>query len=117
MASILVMDDDQQVQAVLRGILDEAGSMVVIASNGQQGLQQFRREPANLVLPDIFSRSIVGWMIALREAAQLAEQLIAETVAKYALPPFSYKSTACVWCSLRRDRGRGAKTDGDHPAY
>lgn len=35
--SILVMDNDQQVQAVLRGILDEAGSMVVIASNGQHG--------------------------------------------------------------------------------
>lgn len=84
MALILVIDDDEQVQAIFRGILDEAGYRVVGASNGRQGLQQFRREPADLVLLNIFSRSVVGWMIALREAAQLAEQLIAETVAKYA---------------------------------
>ena len=32
------------------------------------------------VILDIFSRYVVGWMIALRESAQLAEQLIAETV-------------------------------------
>jgi len=37
-----------------------------------------------------------------------------------AIPPVAvlsslhYKSTCCVWCSLRRDRGRGAKSDGDH---
>ena len=59
MALILVIDDDEQVQAVLRGILEEAGYMVVVASNGRQGLQQFRREPADLVLLDIFMPS---WM-------------------------------------------------------
>ena len=31
---------------------------------------------------DIYSRYVVGWMLALREAAELAEQLIADTVAK-----------------------------------
>jgi putative transposase len=31
------------------------------------------------VILDIFSRYVVGWMIALRETSQLAEQLIAET--------------------------------------
>jgi putative transposase len=34
------------------------------------------------VILDIFSRYVVGWMIALREAGPLAEQLIADTVAK-----------------------------------
>ena len=29
-----------------------------------------------------FSRYVVGWMVALREAAELAEQLIADTIAK-----------------------------------
>ena len=54
MATILVIDDDEQVQAVLRRILEEAGYKVVGASNRQQGLQQFRREPADLVLLDVF---------------------------------------------------------------
>jgi CheY-like chemotaxis protein len=60
MASILVIDDDEQVQAGLRGILEEAGYRVVVASNGQQGLQQFRREPADLVLLDIFMPELDG---------------------------------------------------------
>ena len=39
---------------------------------------------------DIFSRYVVGWTIALRESAQLAEQLIAET-AKTSGAPVSVK--------------------------
>ena len=39
------------------------------------------------VILDIFSRYIVGWMIAPRESAQLAEQLIAQTVAKQNIGP------------------------------
>ena len=34
------------------------------------------------VILDIFSRYVVGWMIAPRESAELAEQLIADTIAK-----------------------------------
>jgi CheY-like chemotaxis protein len=34
MASILVIDDDEQVRAALRRILEEAEYMVVVASNG-----------------------------------------------------------------------------------
>ena len=32
----------------------------MVASNGQQGLQQFRREPADLVLLDIFMPELDG---------------------------------------------------------
>jgi len=39
------------------------------------------------VLIDIYSRYVVGWMIAEVEAAELAEQLIAETCAKQGVPP------------------------------
>ena len=39
------------------------------------------------VILDIFSRYVVGWMIAPRESAQLAEQLIAQTVAKQNIAP------------------------------
>jgi putative transposase len=39
------------------------------------------------VILDIFSRYVVGWMVAHRELASLAERLIAETVAKQAIPP------------------------------
>jgi len=39
------------------------------------------------VILDIFSRYVVGWMLAPRETAVLAERLIAETCAKHAIPP------------------------------
>ena len=39
------------------------------------------------VILDIFSRYVVGWMVAHRELASLAERLIAETAAKQAIPP------------------------------
>ncbi len=39
------------------------------------------------VILDIFSRYVVGWMVAARESAELAEQLIAETVARHDIEP------------------------------
>lgn len=39
------------------------------------------------VILDIFSRYVVGWMLAPRESAILAERLIAETCAKHGIQP------------------------------
>jgi putative transposase len=39
------------------------------------------------VILDIFSRYVVGWMLAPRETAALAERLIAETCAKHTISP------------------------------
>jgi putative transposase len=39
------------------------------------------------VILDIFSRYVVGWMLAPHESAALAERLIAETCAKHAIEP------------------------------
>jgi putative transposase len=39
------------------------------------------------VLLDIYSRYVPGWMVAHREHAALAERLMAETLAKQAIPP------------------------------
>jgi putative transposase len=39
------------------------------------------------VIPDIYSRYVVGWLIAHRESAELAEQLIADTLEKENIAP------------------------------
>lgn len=39
------------------------------------------------VILDIFSRHVVGWLIADRESAELAEQLIADTVSRHDVEP------------------------------
>ena len=52
--SILIIDDDGQVRAFLRKVLEEAGYLVTEAPNGQEGLRQFRQAPTALVITDLF---------------------------------------------------------------
>ena len=54
------------------------------------------------VILDIFSRYVVGWTIAQRESAELAEQLIADTVAKHAIAPGTL--------TLHADRGTSMRS-------
>lgn len=54
------------------------------------------------VILDIFSRYVVGWMIAQREAAELAEQLIADTAAKQQIAPGTL--------TLHADRGTSMRS-------
>jgi putative transposase len=56
------------------------------------------------VILDIFSRYVVGWMLALQEAAHLAKRLIAETCAKQAIPPGQL--------TIHADRGSAMKSQG-----
>jgi putative transposase len=54
------------------------------------------------VIMDIFSRYVVGWMIALRESAQLARQLIGETIHKHDIAPATL--------TLHADRGSSMRS-------
>lgn len=54
------------------------------------------------VILDIFSRYVVGWMVAPRESAELAEQLIAETIAKQSIDPGTL--------TLHADRGTSMRS-------
>ncbi len=56
------------------------------------------------VILDIFSRYVVGWMLALQEAARLAKRLISETCAKQAVPPGQL--------TIHADRGSPMKSQG-----
>jgi len=53
------------------------------------------------VILDIFSRQVVGWLIAERESAELAEQLIADTVAKHPIEPGALTLHADRGASMR----------------
>jgi putative transposase len=54
------------------------------------------------VILDIFSRYVVGWMLAARESAELAEQLIADTVHK--------QNIAAGTLTLHADRGSSMRS-------
>jgi len=54
------------------------------------------------VILDVFSRYVVGWMVAEREAASLAEKLIAQTCVKQGIEPSQL--------TLHADRGPSMRT-------
>jgi two-component system chemotaxis response regulator CheY len=53
MATILVIDDDRQVCALLKQALEEQGYNVVSALNGSEGINRYRTLPADLIILDI----------------------------------------------------------------
>lgn len=53
MATVLVIDDDQEVRDFLVTVLERAGHVVTAASNGRDGVAKFREEPSQVVITDI----------------------------------------------------------------
>jgi two-component system, chemotaxis family, chemotaxis protein CheY len=54
MARILIIDDDPAVRLLLEGYLCSAGHAVSLAADGGEALEQFRSNPADLVITDIY---------------------------------------------------------------
>jgi two-component system response regulator (stage 0 sporulation protein F) len=53
MATILIIDDEESVRALLRSVLEAAGYEVTEAANGRQGLERYRQRPTDLVIVDM----------------------------------------------------------------
>ena len=53
MPSILVVDDEEQIRQLIRATLEQAGYHVTEAHDGKEALQQYRLDPADLVIMDI----------------------------------------------------------------
>jgi CheY-like chemotaxis protein len=60
LASILVVDDDIAVQAVMRLLLEQDGHEVSAASNGLKGLKTFETGNFDLLIVDIFMPGMDG---------------------------------------------------------
>ena len=52
--NILVVDDEKLVQEILKAGLEKFGYQVEVAGNGNEGLDRFRKNPADLIITDIF---------------------------------------------------------------
>jgi CheY-like chemotaxis protein len=53
-ARILIIDDDDQVRTMLRRTLEGQGHEVEEAANGLLGIASFQRDPADLIITDIY---------------------------------------------------------------
>ncbi len=54
MASILLIEDTVAVRVLFRAILESEGHGVREAADGTEGLREFRRRPAELVVTDLY---------------------------------------------------------------
>lgn len=63
MANILVIDDDEIIQNVLRRMLEKEGYHVELAGNGKQGLIKLDAMPYDLVITDLMMPYANGFEI------------------------------------------------------
>ena len=67
-ARILVVDDDQVIQQLLKVNLELEGYQVAVASDGEEALDLFGGFQPQLVLLDIMMPKLDGWEVARRLA-------------------------------------------------
>ena len=60
MATILIIDDEESVRALLRFALEAAGYKVTEAANGREGLERYRQRPTDLVITDMLMPELNG---------------------------------------------------------
>ncbi len=65
MATILVIDDQESIRALLRVALKVAGHEVLEASNGRLGLEVYRERSADLIITDIIMPEMDGLELML----------------------------------------------------
>ena len=54
MATILIIEDDEQLREFLRLALEGEGHTVTLTQNGAEGVTRYRQTPTDLILIDIF---------------------------------------------------------------
>lgn len=72
--TILVIDDDLALQTVLEIALREAGYQVVLASDGEEGVEKLKSAKPNLVISDIMMPQLDGVETFQRMKDQLQDE-------------------------------------------
>jgi DNA-binding response OmpR family regulator len=71
---ILVVDDDAWILRMVTTVLEKRGYEIVIARDGEEGLEKARAQPPDLVVTDIMMPRLDGWALVkqLRSTPELA---------------------------------------------
>ena len=74
--SVLVVEDDKNIQELLRLYLEKEGYAVTVAGDGGQGLAKFRAIKPDLVLLDVMMPVMDGWAVCKAIRAESATPVI-----------------------------------------
>src|SRR5262245_23961125 len=110
MASVLVIEDDPQVRAVLRAVLEGAGHQVLEAADGAQGLATVRRRAVDLVFCDLFMPGKEGLEATPLSGALTTVLTTCSSVLTWMIPGAGGQglawTTSGPWRAARRARSR-----------
>ena len=84
--TIPVVDEQQSANHQKRPHRHGAESGLVLGHHQAEGPVPYLYYSLYVIL-DLFSRYVVGWMVAVKESAHLAERLIEQTARSRVLPP------------------------------
>ncbi len=73
MSTILIVEDDRSIQALLHDFIEAAGHRAVVASDGVEALAAFAAQPFDLVLLDILLPKLDGYGVcaAIRQSSDV----------------------------------------------
>lgn len=74
MKKILIIDDEHYILMMLKKMLERAGYEIELASNGNEGLDLFRKSPSDLVITDIIMPEKEG-LETIREMKRIQPQM------------------------------------------
>jgi OmpR family response regulator RpaB len=116
--TILVVDDEASIRRILETRLSMIGYQVVTAADGEQALELFRRQPADLVVLDVMMPKLDGYgvcqelrkesdvpIVMLTALGDVADRITGLELGAddYVVKPFSPKELeARIRCVLRR---------------
>ncbi len=77
-SKILVADDDFDNRVIVQEVLESAGYDVILATNGEEALEQTVREKPDVLLLDLSMPKLNGWEVArqIRRKTELAGTII-----------------------------------------
>ena len=61
--TILIIEDERSIQKVIKAFLEEAGYQVILAGDGLEGIEKFRKHSPDLVLLDLLLPKIDGFAV------------------------------------------------------
>ena len=125
--TILIIEDEEAIQGVVKAFLEDEGYNVVLASDGLEGMEKFRECHPDLILLDVNMPDLDGLEVCRRIRGHVSCPIIFLTARveeadklrgfaaggdDYVVKPFSLDElTARVGAHLRRERRHGAAAE------
>ena len=89
-ASILVIEDEEEIRELLCEIISNCGNLVETAHDGSQGIKLFSQKPFDLVFTDLGMPGLTGWQVA-QEIKKINSSTPVALITGYCIPDSAHE--------------------------